>query len=49
MLLKLLVACVYVIFSVKCDIETVLMTEVFEIQVYPQIFNWTYEGLFKNV
>lgn len=34
------------IFSVKCDKETVLMTEVFEIQVYPQIFNWTYEGLF---
>lgn len=44
---KLLVLFVWgVIFSVKCDKETVLMTEVFEIQVYPQMFNWTFEGLF---
>lgn len=44
---KFLLLCVCgFIFSVKCDKETVLMTEVFEIQVYPQIFNWTFEGLF---
>lgn len=43
-LVKILVI-IGVLAIVKCEKETVLMTEVFEIQVHPLMFNWTFEGL----
>lgn len=32
--------------SIRC--ENVLMTEVFEIEIDPPMFNWTYEGMLCN-